>query len=586
MKTKYVSLFFLLSLSDIFNSMGNAKLSATENSSMQGSHELTHPEFLSINQVKQSNSTSSFTDHPQGIDENETNRLHHRSAPVLVAMSLGVETVTPTAFLSQEWIPQKDLSLWPTWFPWPWRPTPTKTPTRTPTRTPTLTSTPTPSPISTNTPSPASTPTSTNTPSPTLTPTSTNTSISTPTVTNTPSPTETGTPTPTATSSASAPTHVPTPTPILQLTINPSLTVNATDFGAIANDTTDDLDAIQSAINYVASQGGGTVAFSPGTFLIRSRSSASDGSIRMESHIALRGSGMGSTVIKLRDNDHGDITGLIRNPVQTVKNNWIIQDLTLDGNRANNTGRVIGFFCGTLPGSLDTVENIRCLRVEIQNCMDYGFDPHERTTHLSLIDCLAHDNGLDGFTIDYSMESEIRGCRSWNNGRHGFNVVTDSYSITMSDCLAESNGGNGLMIQNRAHHVTILNCAFKNNLLNGINIREIDFVWIEDCDIHGNQKEGITLRGSGYIYVAGNNLLNNGLLGGYNDIKLDEYNSRGTQNCMIYYNSIYSLSSKRTKYGVYEVSGLQDYNVVTQNDIQGQLTGTVYLTGIHSKTTF
>ena len=192
-----------------------------------------------------------------------------------------------------------------------------------------------------------------------------------------------------------------------------SLVVNASSFGAIENDALSDMDAIQSAIDYVFMQGGGTVKLNAGTFLIQNRNTASEGSLEIKDNVSLVGAGIGITVLKLMDNLNKDIHGLIRNSY-LVNANSTIQDFTLDGNRQNNTGRVIGFFCGTSPGSLDTDVDIRCIRIEIQHCRDYGFDPHERTTRLYLIDCLAHDNGLDGFAIDYCNDSVLQGCKAWN----------------------------------------------------------------------------------------------------------------------------------------------------------------------------
>ncbi len=254
----------------------------------------------------------------------------------------------------------------------------------------------------------------------------------------------------------------------------PANQVNVTDYGATGDGITDDRKAIQDAIDDLASKGGGTILFNQGTYVVTGKGNASEGAIVLRDNIALLGRGMGMTVIRLQDNYNSDLTGIIRTPGTEANKNILIKDLTIDGNRNNNYGRVIGFYCGTKPGSSEMDENIQCIHVEIMNCEDYGFDPHERTNRLALISCSSHTNGLDGFTIDNCTNSLLQYCRAWNNDRNGFNVISNSDRISFEECLTFKNSGNGIILQNGTKNVTIRNCDIHNNLDSGLVISDME----------------------------------------------------------------------------------------------------------------
>lgn len=74
--------------------------------------------------------------------------------------------------------------------------------------------------------------------------------------------------------------------------------VSATDFGATGDGTTDDTTAVQAAIDYVASTGGGIVHFPNGTYLL--------GQIILKDHVVLRGDWIAGTVLKLADSTNDD----------------------------------------------------------------------------------------------------------------------------------------------------------------------------------------------------------------------------------------------------------------------------------------
>jgi hypothetical protein len=161
--------------------------------------------------------------------------------------------------------------------------------------------------------------------------------------------------------------------------------------------------AIQAALDAVAGQAGGTVTLSAGTFTVIGTGNAADGALRIGSQTTLEGVGMGQTVIKLADGAAG-VTGIVRTDsgsvladgTVTTTSNVVVKNLTIDGNMAKTSGATDGFYCGPEPGTAQHDSNITLDQVEIMNASRYGFDPHEQTVGLNIINSVAHHNGVDG----------------------------------------------------------------------------------------------------------------------------------------------------------------------------------------------
>lgn len=280
--------------------------------------------------------------------------------------------------------------------------------------------------------------------------------------------------------------------------------------------------AIQSALDAVAGRTGGYVELSTGVFTVTGTGKASDGALRVGSETKFSGAGMGQTTIKLADGSPS-VTGIVRTDsggtkadgsVKTTAN-VTISDLSIDGNKANTTGTTDGFYCGPKPNSAAYDSNITLDRVEVLNVSRYGFDPHEQTRGLTFTNCIAHDNGVDGFTIDYSLDVSLVNNAAYNNGRHGFNVVTSSSDVRFLDNDAWGNGGSGIVVQTGdneirewTHAVNISGGQIYGNGRAGIEVRQSADVSIQDTWISGNAREGIILSG-----VDGATLSNNALSG-------------------------------------------------------------------------
>lgn len=221
----------------------------------------------------------------------------------------------------------------------------------------------------------------------------------------------------------------------------------------------------QAAINTAVASlpvTGGVVQLQAGTYVLPAPASPADGCVSMNvNNSVLAGQGMGVTTLQVAAGTTADITGIIRTPGGVSNSRITFRDLSIDGNKTNVVGApaIIGAFCGVTPNSTATDTDIVFSNIEIRNCTEYGFDPHERTTRLRITDCIAHDNDLDGFALDAIYDGLVQGCVSYSNARHGFNLVTASTRVRMADCHAYSNGSNGFTAQAGAKYVTFTGCT-------------------------------------------------------------------------------------------------------------------------------
>jgi Ca2+-binding RTX toxin-like protein len=292
--------------------------------------------------------------------------------------------------------------------------------------------------------------------------------------------------------------------------------------------------AIQAALDQAATQGGGTVTLSEGTWTLAGTGKAADGCLKVGSQTTLEGAGQGSTILKLADGS-SSITGIVRTDsgktlpdgTFTTVSNAAIKNLTIDGNRANTSGEVDGFYTGPKPGTAQADTNITLDGVEIRNCSRYGFDPHERTIGLTITNSSAHHNSLDGFAIDFCANVIMTNNVAYANDRHGFNIITGSTGVIMTGNDAYGNGGSGIAVQTGDNEIrawtrdiTITGGTLSGNGRAGIEARQVSDLDISGAMISGNVMDGVMLAG-----VQGGNInaLTFGNNGGSGGVRIDNY---------------------------------------------------------------
>jgi hypothetical protein len=380
-------------------------------------------------------------------------------------------------------------------------------------------------------------------------------------------------------------------------------TLYAADFGASANDSTNDTAAINAALKaaneqYLKNPSAGqvTVLLEAGTYIVKGTGTASSGAVQLLTGTTLQGAGKGQTTLKVADGWSGDITGVVRTPTGQVTTNASLLDLTIDGNRDKATGKVDGFFCGVKPGSPLQDADIRVAGVEIMDCSGYGFDPHEQTIRLTIESCVAHGNGLDGFVADYIIDGVYRNNISYDNDRHGFNICTSSYNVEFSNNTSYSNGSAGLVVQRGSenipwpHDVQIIGGKYYANAREGLLIKMADDVTIDGAMIYSNLRQGVRIEGATDTVVQNSQIFNNSQAAHntYDEIQIlrrsdsttgETYYSTGTD---ILNNNIYSNGAIDARYGIREESTNDDGGptgtVVSGNTITGMASGSISVT--------
>jgi len=371
--------------------------------------------------------------------------------------------------------------------------------------------------------------------------------------------------------------------------------------GVAATDIANINAAITSAATFFS--GVARIQLRAGTYVVPAPATTSLGCVNVSvNHCELFGQGMGVTTIQLAPGSTG-VTGIVRTPSGVQNNHITFRDFTIDGNAAGQTSSpvVIGFFCGVTPNSTQTDTDIRVINVEVMNCTGYGFDPHERTTRLLMQGCISHDNGSDGahdgFTLDGCYDSRIIDCVSYNNGRHGINLVTASNRVTVKGNECYSNGGAGIVLQNGAKNCLITNNLCNSNTAEGILVNGLPQTGQQDNAPGTNNKvtgnlillsgtHGIHLVGASGNHISGNTVRDSSqtTTNTSNQIYLNESGTTySTFNTVIDNDlNVTSGVTNAPKYGITEKTSNEDNNFVTNNRSQGAVTTDLHLLGATS----
>ena len=377
----------------------------------------------------------------------------------------------------------------------------------------------------------------------------------------------------------------------------PIMIYNVKDYGATGNGTTDDTAAIQAAVNAAHAAAGGQVYIPAGTYIVHGQSSASLGAIMLYDNVTVYGDGMGASTVKLGDGWNGNISGIFRDKSGVANHDIGVHDLTIDGNRANTTGHIYGWFNGVSPGLPGTDTNITLDHVEIKDCSGYGFDPHEETTNLVITNCISHGNGLDGFTLDFQINGYIANNVAYGNDRHGFNVVTSTHDTQLINNIAHDNGGQGIMLQRGSYDIPVPNNiliqggSLYNNAGDGIQINKADHITVDGVDIHDNVERGVRIIGSVGTIVENSTIYSNSdnKNQAFEEIRIESYNDTAgvsgrvyaTSGTIIDHNTLTDSGATRTSYSIYEAAGA-DYTTVSNNVIYGTGGDTPLFSGTHS----
>ena len=217
--------------------------------------------------------------------------------------------------------------------------------------------------------------------------------------------------------------------------------VSVKDFGVVGDGSTDDRPAIQAAIDYINSIGGGIVYIPRGTYVIGGSGSFINGreyGLLLKSGVVLKGESMPVTTLKAKNSSSIDLINTVRpGPVINVG----VIDLKLDGNEANQGASPANGFNLWLYNATDALIQ----RVYSLNPSSWGIRP-ELCTRLN----------VQQITCVHSAESN-------SDGIH----FVDCDDVFGGDIWVSSAGDDGFIIE-------ALSKDIKNYTLSGIYVKALN----------------------------------------------------------------------------------------------------------------
>lgn len=257
---------------------------------------------------------------------------------------------------------------------------------------------------------------------------------------------------------------------------------------------TDAFEAIQFALNKIRAVGGGRVSIKQGEYLVSKN-------INMYSNTQLIGDGMDKTIIKLQDYalpwkvNRTTSAGLLRSVFRNENRceNLYVAHLTLNGNKQNQNTDADSQY-GRYGYFTEGCTNVYLDSVRIEKFQGYGFDPHGWKkapggplygNNLTIVNSVANENDWDGFTLDQTNGMFLKNNTAYNNGRHGFNIVTGSFNVYITNAYTQYNGyyyykgttGCGITIQNNmlygTNDIVILNSTLAYDSKGGICTNDV-----------------------------------------------------------------------------------------------------------------
>ena len=197
--------------------------------------------------------------------------------------------------------------------------------------------------------------------------------------------------------------------------------------------------------------GGGKVVLSEGTFNIAA-------SIALVSNLVLQGQGIGVTVLNLVAAANVSVLSA------SSKSNLALADLTVDGNKANQTSGTNNAI------NFTTCTEVNVSRIEVKNSYYEGLNFVTNCFNIWVRDCLLQASTRSGLRVASSWFVTVSGNISRLNTRHGIALDAFCSQATVTGNVCQNNTMNGIHLETTHYGTTVAGNACLDNDENGINL--------------------------------------------------------------------------------------------------------------------
>ena len=288
--------------------------------------------------------------------------------------------------------------------------------------------------------------------------------------------------------------------------------------------------AIQKAVDRVATAGGGTVLIKAGTYTLAN-------SVRLPSHITLRGEGPDKTILKKAagvqsklaiDADYGEYKATVEDAsgfrpgmgvtvvdkqqrsgwtpsIRTITriegntlyfDNFLQMDyhVALDGEVFNTFPLVDGFEVKDVNVEDLTADGSREGSGILDGCQT-GAVYFFHSQHMTVRNVVARDYPGDGISLQFVEDPVVEHCVSFNNAYLGIHLGTGALRGVVENNQAHNNGEDGLYLCWRVQHARYANNRTWDNGRDGISLghKDSDNLFVNNIST-GNGRAGVYFR--------------------------------------------------------------------------------------------
>lgn len=293
---------------------------------------------------------------------------------------------------------------------------------------------------------------------------------------------------------------------------NPCIDVTHTDYGVVMDTGSDEAVDFAKAVTEAKADGEGTICVPSGEVTLSDLTI--DGN-----NIRLVGAGIGVTVLKLADNTDAEF-------IKITGDNVIVENLSIDGNDANNTGGVDALIFRDIDTGF--LRNVHIYSADDDNIVFEDSDGGGANLCLNAFvdNVISEDAGNMGLRYKGCIRGHVANSFFFNNDNSGADMDASTFLVDLNNLIAHNNGGSGAFIEEGSRWITVNGGIFTGNTLHGILINENGTNTVQNITLNGpivrrNDRHGVRVRAN----TSGGTVKNVTMTG----VVADE-NSQGTTN--------------------------------------------------------